>query len=150
MTIHSLDTQPGKFGSPPHEHYELPASVAGMFAAVKGYFWPAPPTLLMHANHTLADRAINLEGGRYSSTIKRVALVAAAAGIATAAYLVHSALYAHGGGDVVEPDFATPGRPIGHSCNNGLDRQTTSFRPNCCKCNSQPKCLCQCPVQSPS
>ena len=94
----------------------LTGMFSGMFAAVKEYFWPASLPTLAHANHALADRAIAVDvestGGfnpdpdadqssRYSHafTIKRVALVAAAAGIAAAAYLVHSALYAHGGGD---------------------------------------------------
>ena len=51
------------------------------------------------------------QSSRYSHafTIKRVALVAAAVGLATAAYLVHSAIYAHGDGDAVAQDFASSG-----------------------------------------
>ena len=101
-----------------HVRCELPTCFARMFTAVKEYFWPAPLQYPAHANHALTDRTIDVESARdfdsrqdgqyhsYHSTIKRVALVAAAAGIATTVYLVRSAFYADS--DTLEQDFATP------------------------------------------
>ena len=87
---------------------ELPvrSSFAGMsvmFAAVKEYFWPAPASNAdacnayagrsLHCHRYGESRKLQSDPGQgsqytYALTIKRVALVVAAAGIATAAYLV--------------------------------------------------------------
>jgi len=100
-----------------HVRCELSTCFARLFAAVKEYFRPAPPPIHEHANHTLVDRNIDEESpkdfdfeqnDRYQSpfsTTKQVALLAAAAGIATAVYLARSAFHAHG--DVVEQELIT-------------------------------------------
>jgi len=92
----------------------------GMFSALKEYFWPTPLQILSipaHENHALTDRTIDVESAldfdsgqdgqnhSYTSTIKRIALVAAAAGIATAVYQVSSTFNTRG--DVLEQNFAS-------------------------------------------
>jgi len=116
MTIDSLDVQQSQHGSRSgntegtYSRFvpnALQANCAGIFNAVKEYFWPTP-TVSVPA---LTGRAIDVEGAvecyteqgtRYGSTIKCVVLVAAAAGIAATAWWMRSTLYADG--DAVEPN----------------------------------------------
>jgi len=95
----------------------LRARCAGMFAAVKEYFWPTQTDVIVPA---LTRRAIDVESAgecdaeqdhpeqsnRYGSTIKCVMFAAAAAGIAATAWWVRSAFYANG--DAVKPIGVTP------------------------------------------
>jgi len=97
---------------------DLSTCFAGMFAAVKEYFWPAQTDVTAPA---LTGRAIDVEsasecgaeqghpelGSRCGSTIKGIVLAAAAAGIAATAWWVRSALCTDG--DAVGPNGVTPG-----------------------------------------
>jgi len=95
---------------------DLSTRFAGLFAAVKEYFWPTQTDVTVPA---LTGRAIDVEsarecaadqchpeqGNRYGSTIKCVVLAAATAGIAATAWRVCSTLCADG--NEVKPNGVT-------------------------------------------